>query len=78
MILKADEKPRAVSLLIRCCPFGGSCSSKNGQDIAEAKIVVWLLAQLLLAEAIQHIEFLGQDFILLVATRGQLDLPQTA
>jgi hypothetical protein len=49
-----------------------SCAYR--EDVAQAKVVVGLLAQLLLAQAVQHKELLGQGVVLLVATRRQLDL----
>ena len=53
---------------------GGLAGAQHGEDVAQAEVVVRLLGELLLAEAIQHEELLGQRVVLLVAARCQLDL----
>jgi hypothetical protein len=60
--------------LVRVLPLLPAGSPKNGQNIAQSEIVVRLLAQLLLAEAVEDEELLGEDVVLLEAARGQLDL----
>jgi hypothetical protein len=60
--------------LVRVLPLLPAGSPKNGQDVAQSEVVVRLLAQLLLAEAVENKKLLGEDVVLLEAARSQLNL----
>ena len=69
---------RAVQQLrlrfLRVGPQDGARRAQHGQDVAQPKVVVLLLAQLLLAHVVQREELLGQQLVLDVADRRQLHL----
>jgi hypothetical protein len=60
--------------LVRISSASCSGSSKDGEDIAKPEIIVALLRELFLAEAVQHVKFFGQCVNVLIPTRRKLDL----
>ena len=70
----SPSRRKPGSALVRAGALGGAGNAQHGQDVAQAKVVVRLLGQLLLAQTVQHEELLAQNLVLLVATRCQLDL----
>ena len=52
--------------------LGGAHRAEHGEDVAQTEIVVRLLGQLLLAEAVEDEELLGEELVLHVAARRQL------
>ncbi len=68
------RKKRVKSTLVGVGAFGGAGSAQHREDVAQTKVIMRLLGQLLLTQAIQHMELLGQDLVLLIAACCQLDL----
>eukprot|EP00962_Isochrysis_galbana_P033478 scaffold11206_cov117-Isochrysis_galbana.AAC.19 len=71
----AHEEHR-LSLLrdISKCAAAGASRAEHCEDVAQAKVVVCLLGQLLLAEPVEHVEFLGEHGRVYVSRADQLDL----